>query len=247
MIAGPLSGFVSDRHGARVLATLGLLVFAASFAGLLFMPIDFNYWTFAVMVFFNGVGGGMFSAPNATAVMNSVAPDQRGGAAGIQAAFMNSGMVLSIGIFFSLMIVGLTNSLPTSLYRGLTAHGVSSEQASAIAHLPAVGSLFSSFLGFNPLKNLLGSQGATHVSDQQWLTLTGKHFFPDLIQVPFHNGLEIVFTTAIVLSLIAAVISALRGKRFVYGEHMVREHVADIALSSGAVPGEPSIETEVVR
>ena len=247
LAAGPLSGYLSDHHGARIISTAGLLVFAGSFVGLLVMPIDFSYWIFAVLVFMNGVGGGMFSAPNQTAVMNSVPPDERGGAAGIQAAFMNSGMVLSIGVFFSLMIVGLTNSLPASMYKGLTSHGVSSAQASTIAHLPAVGSLFSSFLGYNPLKNLLGSQAAANVSDSEWATLTGKHFFPSLIQEPFHNGLVIVFTTAVILSLIAAVFSAMRGKRFVYGDHLVRERVANLAQTSGSVPGEIAVEGDVVR
>ena len=247
LAAGPLSGYLSDHHGARIISTAGLLVFAGSFVGLLVMPIDFSYWIFAVLVFFNGVGGGMFSAPNQTAVMNSVPPDERGGAAGIQAAFMNSGMVLSIGVFFSLMIVGLTNSLPASMYKGLTSHGVSFAQASTIAHLPAVGSLFSSFLGYNPLKNLLGSQAAANVSDSEWATLTGKHFFPSLIQEPFHNGLVIVFTTAVILSLIAAVFSAMRGKRFVYGDHLVRERVANLAQTSGSVPGEIAVEGDVVR
>ncbi len=106
MIAGPVSGFLSDRHGARTLSTAGLLVFGASFVGLLVMPTNFSYWVFALLIVLNGVGGGMFSAPNTTAIMNSVPADQRGSAAGIQAAFLNTGMVLSIGVFFSLMIVG---------------------------------------------------------------------------------------------------------------------------------------------
>ena len=160
LISGPLSGYLSDRHGARVISTVGLLIFAGSFAGLLLMPTDFSYWIFAVLVFLNGVGSGMFSAPNQTAVMNSVPPDERGGAAGIQAAFMNSGMVLSIGVFFSLMIVGLTNSLPSSMYKGLTAHGVGAAQATTIAHLPAVGSLFSIVPRLQPIEESARVPGA---------------------------------------------------------------------------------------
>jgi MFS family permease len=247
LIAGPISGFLSDRHGARTLSTLGLTVFGLSFIGLLLVPTDFSYWVFALLVFTNGVGGGMFSAPNSTAIMNSVPADQRGGAAGIQAAFMNSGMVLSIGVFFSLMIVGLTNTLPASMFKGLTAHGVSVAQAHAIANLPPVGSLFSSFLGFNPLQSLLGSQAAAHVSSAQWATLTGKHFFPSLILAPFHDGLIIVFTTAVVLTLVGAVLSALRGERFVNEQHTMGEHLGDAAASSSAVPGEIALDTEIVR
>ena len=247
LLAGPISGYFSDRHGARVLSTVGLLVFAGSFLGLLLVPTNFPYWVFAILIGANGVGGGMFSAPNSAAVMNSVPAEQRGGAAGIQAAFMNTGMVLSIGVFFSLMIVGLTSTLPKSMYHGLTTHGVAAAQAHSVANLPAVGTLFSSFLGFNPLKSLLGSQSATHVTLSQWTTLTGKRFFPDLLQTPFHHGLEIVFSVAIAMALLGALASALRGERFVAQQPSLAKHEGDLATSSGAVPGEAAIEGETVR
>jgi len=247
LFAGPISGYLSDRHGARILSTSGMLVFGASFFGLLLVPTNFSYWVFALFVFFNGVGGGMFSAPNQAAVMNSVPADQRGGAAGIQAAFMNTGLVLSIGIFFSLMIVGLTNTLPKAMFKGLSAHGVAATQAHAIANLPAVGSLFSAFLGKNPLKSLLGSQAASHVSNAQWSILTGKHFFPDLIETSFHHGLDIVFGAAIAMSIIGAVASALRGKRYVRDDQSMGRHVGDVASTSSAVPGEMALESEVVQ
>lgn len=249
LIAGPLAGYLSDRHGARILSTSGLLVFGGSFVGLLFVPTNFHYWVFGALVLLNGIGGGLFSAPNSTAIMNSVPPDQRGGAAGIQAAFMNSGMVLSMGIFFSLMVVGLANSLPSAMFRGLTANGVGAAQAHEVASLPPVGSLFSSFLGYNPLESLLGSQSGAGVSSAQWQKLTGKSFFPNLISAPFHDGLVIVFSMAIAMSFIAAIFSALRGRRFVHDEdlppaHHVHEHIGDVAIAGGAVPGEPALEDE---
>jgi MFS family permease len=247
LFAGPISGYLSDRHGARILSTGGMLVFGASFVGLLLVPTNFSYWVFAIMVFFNGVGGGMFSAPNQAAIMNSVPAEERGGAAGIQAAFMNTGFVLSIGVFFSLMIVGLTNTLPKAMFKGLSAHGVGATQAHAIANLPPVGSLFSAFLGKNPLKNLLGSQASTHVNHAQWLILTGKHFFPDLIESSFHHGLEIVFGAAVVMSIIGALASALRGKRYVHEDQSMREHLGDAAATSSAIPGEIALESEVVQ
>jgi len=182
------------------------------------VPTNFTYWIFGSLVLLNGLGGGLFSAPNATAVMNSVPSDARGGAAGIQAAFMNSGMVLSMGLFFSMMIVGLSSALPSAMFHGLTAQGVSATQAHSLAALPAVATLFSSFLGYNPLQSLLHSQAASHVTSAQWTTLTGKHFFPSLIQAPFHHGLLIVFGMAFGMSLVAAVFSALRGGRFIH-EH----------------------------
>ena len=248
LIAGPISGYLSDRHGARVLTTVGVTLFGLSFVGLLTVPTDFSYFAFAALILLNGVGSGMFSAPNSAAIMNSVAPDQRGGAAGIQAAFMNTGMVLSIGVFFSLMIVGLTNTLPRAMFRGLFDHGVPALTAHAVANLPAVGSLFASFLGANPLKSLLVSSSAARVTPVQWAALTGKRFFPRLLEAPFHHGLIIVFVVAVAMSLVAAIFSALRGERYVYeGPTPLVTRVAVIAESSGAVPGEVAVDSEVVR
>ncbi len=247
LFAGPLSGYVSDRHGARIISTGGLFLFAASFVGLLFVPTNFSYWVFALLIFANGVGGGMFSAPNQAAVMNSVPADQRGGAAGIQAAFLNTGMVLSIGVFFSFMIIGLTNSLPKVMFHGLTKHGVSTAQANLAAHVPAVGNLFSSFLGFNPLKDLLKSQALAHVTNAQWALLTSKHYFPSLLESPFHHGLIIVFAMAILIALIGALFSALRGERFVHQAQPLRDLVGEMAESAGAVPGEVAVETGGLR
>jgi MFS family permease len=246
LFAGPISGYLSDRHGARILSTTGLLVFGASFVGLLLVPTNFPYIVFAILVLLNGLGGGMFSAPNSAAIMNSVPPDERGGAAGIQAAFMNTGFVLSIGIFFSLMIVGLTNTLPKAMFKGLSANGVSAAQAHSIANLPAVGSLFSTFLGFNPLKSLLGSQASSHLTHAEWSKLTGKHFFPNLIESSFHHGLVIVFGAAVIMSVVGALFSALRGKRYVHADQSLSEHLGDVAAVSGAVPGEVALESEVV-
>ncbi|MCU1362724.1 MAG: putative transrane efflux pump (multidrug resistance related protein) [Acidimicrobiaceae bacterium] len=247
LIAGPLSGYLSDRHGARILSTAGLGMFALSFLGLLFVPTNFSYWVFALLVFANGVGGGMFSAPNSAAVMNSVPPEQRGGAAGIQAALMNTGMVLSIGVFFSLMIVGLTKTLPSAMYKGLTAHGVALARASTVAHTPVVSSLFSSFLGFNPLKSLLVSPSLSRVNHVQWGTLTGKHFFPSLLQSPFHHGLIIVFSTAIAISVIGALFSAFRGERYFHQPVTANEVVSELASTSSGLPGEIALDSEVVR
>ena len=247
LIAGPVSGFLSDHHGARILSTTGMSIFAASFIGLLLVPTNFSYWIFAMLVFLNGAGGGMFSAPNSTAIMNSVPANQRGSAAGIQAAFLNTGFVLSIGVFFSLMIVGLTKSLPISIFKGLSANGVSAVEAHTVAHLPAVASLFSSFLGINPLANMLGTQAKVNVTHAQWIKLTGKHFFPKLMQAPFHHGLLIVFGAAFIMSIIGAIISASRGKRFIYEDHSLREHVGDITSASSSVPGSVALDNEVVR
>jgi MFS family permease len=217
--SGPVSGWLSDKHGARAFASGGLLVSAAAFGGLLLVPTNFHYLIFGLLIFLAGAGMGLFSAPNAAAIMNSVPRHQRGAASGMLATFQNSGFVLSIGVFFSLMIAGLASTLPTTLTHGLTAQGVPAPIAHEIGGLPPVGSLFAAFLGYNPVKTLLGPTGVlAHLPPSHVATLTGKRFFPELISQPFHHGLVIVFTTAMALLALAAGVSALRGARFVHEE-----------------------------
>ena len=158
LAAGPLAGRLSDRHGARILSTAGLLLVAATFLGLLLLPIDFTYWQFAVLIALNGAGSGLFAAPNTASVMSSVPASERGAAAGMGSTFMTAGTVLSIGVFFSLLIAGLARSLPSTLGSGLQAAGVPADAAQQAAGLPPVGSVFAAFLGFNPVQALLGPQ-----------------------------------------------------------------------------------------
>jgi len=217
VVSGPVSGWLSDRHGARAFASGGLIVSALAFGGLLLIPINFSYPEFAALIFVAGAGMGLFSAPNAAAIMNSVPAKQRGAASGMLATFMNAGFVLSIGVFFSLMIAGLAATLPTTLSQGLTAQGVPYSVAHQIASLPPVGSLFAAFLGYNPVHELLGPTGVLgHLPAAHVAVLTGKGFFPQLISQPFHHGLTIVFSMAIAVLLIAAAASALRGGKFVH-------------------------------
>jgi MFS family permease len=221
VVSGPVSGWLSDKHGARAFASGGLLVSALAFGGLLLLPTNFHYLAFGLLIFLAGAGMGLFSAPNAAAIMNSVPRHQRGAASGMLATFQNSGFVLSIGVFFSLMIAGLASTLPNTLTRGLTAQGVPAQIAHQIGNLPPVGSLFAAFLGYNPVKTLLGPTGVlAHLPASNVATLTGKRFFPELISQPFHHGLVIVFTTAMALLALAAGVSALRGARFVHEEHV---------------------------
>ncbi|MFE6750908.1 MFS transporter [Kitasatospora purpeofusca] len=212
LAAGPVAGYLSDRFGARLFAAGGLLVMAASFAGLLALPTDFGYPAFALLVFLNGLGGGLFAAPNTALVMSSVPAADRGAASGMRATFQNAGMVLSIGVFFSLMVAGLAGSLPHTLSDGLTAQGVPAADAHAVAQLPPVGTLFAAFLGYNPVRELLGPQVLGQVPAGNAETLTGREFFPHLISGPFHDGLMVVFSLAIAMSLVAAVASLLRGR-----------------------------------
>src|SRR5579871_2118885 len=156
LLAGPASGYLSDRFGARPFATGGMLIAALSFGLLIALPVSFSYIWFALILLLNGIGMGLFTSPNSAGVMNSLPPSQRGAGAGMLATFMSSASVLSIGVFFSLMIVGLSSGLPTTLQHGLLAHGVPPADANRIAHLPPVSTLFASFLGYNPVKSLLG-------------------------------------------------------------------------------------------
>jgi MFS family permease len=219
LIAGPASGALSDRFGARWFATGGLLLTAVTYVGLFLIPVNFPYWLFAAMIALNGVGSGLFAAPNTTAIMNSVPASERGIASGMRGTFFNSGTSLSIGVFFSLMIVGLASTLPGTLSSGLQHQGVSAGVAGQVAQLPPVASLFAAFLGFNPIQRLLGPTGALdQVSAHQAATLTGGEFFPQLISGPFHDGLVVVFTAAALMSVIGALASLLRGGRYVHGE-----------------------------
>ncbi len=217
LIAGPLSGYLSDRYGPRPFATTGLLVSAAAFAGLLLLPVDFPYWLFALIVMCNGLGSGLFASPNTSAIMSSVPARYRGAASGMRSTFQNSGMSLSIGIFFSLMIAGLAATLPRTLSAGLRAHGVPAPLAAHVASLPPVSTLFASFLGYNPIGNLLRPSGVLgRLRKPDAAVLTSKEYFPHLISGPFHHGLVIVFSVAIAMSLAGAVVSLLRGGQFYY-------------------------------
>ena len=229
LIAGPASGLLSDRFGARGFASAGALVFGASFIGLMLLPVDFSYWAFALLIAANGIGGGMFSAPNASSIMSSVPAAQRGAASGIRATFQNSGTALSIGVFFSLMIVGLASSLPRTLTRGLELQGVPGGVAHQVGSLPPVSSLFATILGVNPLQHLLApSRVLSSLPTAAQQNIIGREFFPDLISGPFHQGLVVVFAVAAGLAVLACVASLLRGDRYTRpGVH--DEHVRPIA------------------
>jgi MFS family permease len=212
LVSGPVAGTLSDRFGARGFATAGMVVFGGSFVGLLLLPVDFPYWAFALLIAANGIGSGMFAAPNTSSIMGSVPASQRGAASGMRATFLNSGTALSIGVFFSLMIAGLSNRLPSSLSSGLQRQGVPHGVAQHVAHLPPVSSLFAAVLGVNPIQHLLAPSGAlSKLSPASRRTVTGRAFFPRLLSAPFHHGLTVVFGVAAALSLVAAVASLLRG------------------------------------
>jgi MFS family permease len=218
LLAGPVSGYLSDRFGARPFATGGMVLAALSFGLLEMLPVDFTYWQFAAILLLNGIGMGLFASPNRAGIMNSLPADQRGVGAGMSATFQNSAMVLSIGIFFSLIILGLSSSLSTHLFTGLTAQGVPVADATRLAHLPPTAVMFAALLGYNPIQMLLGS-ALTKLPASHAAYLTGHSFFPSLISAPFQSGLDIAFDFAIVACLVAAVASLLRGKQYIHELH----------------------------
>jgi MFS family permease len=222
LIAGPTSGYLSDRFGARGFATGGMLGAALSFGLLLTLPIDFPYPVFALILLLNGLSMGMFASPNRAAVMNSLPPGDRGAGGGMNQTFQNSAQVLSIGIFFTLMIAGLAASLPSAMSSGLQAHGVPADVAQRVGALPPVSILFAAFLGYNPIQSLVGPHVLNALSPHDHAVLIGRGFFPDLIAGPFQSGLHAAFSFAILACLVAAGASLLRGGRYRHGEALAR-------------------------
>lgn len=211
LLSGPLAGRLSDRHGQKWYSTVGMLGAAATFLILLSLPVNFPYLAFAAIVLANGVFTGLFSAPNTTTLMNAVPPGQRGAASGMRATFMNAGFVLSISIFFSLMIVGLAATLPHAMFSGLTSQGVPTSVAHRVAGLPPVGTLFAAFLGYNPIGTLLGPHVLAGIGPAHAATVTGKAFFPSLVSGPFHHGLIVAFTASAALCALAGLASLWAG------------------------------------
>jgi MFS family permease len=235
LAAAPLSGLLADRYGARPFATGGLVLCALTFILLTTLPVNFSYLGFAALIFLNSVGMGMFIAPNQTGIMNSLPANQRGAGAGMAGTFNASAQVLSIGIFFSLMILGLAATLPSSLYHGLVAQGVSPAVATRVSHLPPVGSLFAAFLGYNPMQILLGHAELSQLPHSTATYLTSREFFPHLIAPAFSKGLTEAFFFAAGACLLGAVASLLRGGKYHHVEEEPSEVDADWVPAQEAV------------
>ncbi len=227
VLMGPLSGWLSDRFGARIFSTTGMLIQTVGFILLTILPTDFNYIWFALLLFMLGLGQGMFSSPNTSAVMGSVPADQRGAASGMRATFQNSGSLVSIGIFFSIVTIGLASSLPSTLFNGLTHAGVPAATSTTIAHLPPTAALFAAFLGYNPMATLVPASVLHALPLANQANLLGHSFFPNLISYPFMIGLHGVFYLSAAMCFIAAVASFLRGKRTVDEQGTAKSELND--------------------
>ncbi len=240
LIAGPTSGLLSDRYGARGFATGGMLGAALSFALLIALPIDFSYPPFAAILFLAGASMGLFASPNRAAVMNSLPPQDRGAGGGMNQTFQNSAQVLSIGIFFTLMILGLASSLPHAMSSGLQAHGVSAAAAHSASHVPPVSILFAAFLGYNPIEHLIGAHVLASLPAANHAVLAGRSFFPHLISGAFETGLHEAFAFAIVACLIAAACSLMRGGKYEYVEQSPELPLNRGARANGELSLDPS-------
>ncbi|MHB8262801.1 MAG: MFS transporter [Acidimicrobiales bacterium] len=256
LLAGPLSGYMSDRFGARPFATGGMLVAAINFGLLTILPVNFPYPLFAAIIFADGLAMGMFISPNTAGIMNSVPPEERGSASGMRVTFFNAGMPLSLGIFFSLMALGLADTVPHSLFHGLVANGIPAHLAHQISSGPPIGYLFAAMLGYNPIKTLLG-HAVYKLPPSVAARLTGHTFFPSLIAGPFKHGLTIIFLFAATMSLIAAAASWMRGARYVHhaaGESLAvihdaallqRDAVLDASATASDTEGRADVDTAI--
>ncbi len=239
-VMGPISGYLSDHFGSRIFASAGLFIQAAGFLLLTFLPANFNYPLFGLLLFLLGCGSGLFASPNTSSIMGSVPANTRGVSSGMRATFQNSASVFSIGAFFTIVTLGLSSALPTTLYNGLTQYGVPAAAANQIAHLPPTAALFGAFLGYNPLGVLLPPNVMTQlkISPANQATLLGKEYFPNLIAQPFMVGLHAVFYISMAICLAAAFISLMRGKTTSY------DNAAEDSSQQQNQPQEPAAAVE---
>lgn len=224
LVMGPISGKLSDKYGQRWFMTAGMLLNAMGFIALSFLPVQFALLPFALITFFIGVGQGLFNSPNSTSIMNTVPPHQRGAVGGMRSTFFNMSFMFSIIIFFTLLIAGLASTLPNSLYSGLVSQGVPPAAAMNISHIPPTAALFATFLGYNPLKQIIPAPVLDNLTQQQQATIVSTKFFPTLVAQPFIGGLKIVLWTATILTLIAALLSAAFKVQSIYEEPQKGQH-----------------------
>ncbi|MGA2663558.1 MAG: MFS transporter [Nitrososphaerales archaeon] len=233
MVMGPLSGFLSDKYGARGLSTVGLVIVGVTFVALSFLPYDFVFLPFAVILFAMGVGNGMFASPNVASIMNSVPPEHRGAASGMRATLQNCGQTVSQALFFTIIISALATNLPSAFATALTNAGAP-QLAPAFASISPTGAMFAAFLGYNPVGTMLGSpqlaQAVAQIPQTALAYLEGTRFFPNAIAAPFMSALDVSFYIGAALSFVGAVASALRGKKRVYGAEEGNQNAAPAAV-----------------
>ena len=211
---GPISGWLSDKYGSRVLSTLGMIIVGIGFILLASLPYNFNYTEFALIIFFMGLGNGMFASPNTASIMNSVPPKYRGTASGMRSTLQNTGQTMSIAIFFTIIIISLASTLPSALANAVTQAGAP-QLASYMQNIPVTGALFAAFLGYDPVRTIISSlppQVASSIPSQAIAIMEQHTWFPMTIAPSFMIALREAFYISSIMTFIAAIVSALRGK-----------------------------------
>jgi MFS family permease len=248
VIMGPIAGVLSDKYGPRWIATTGMTIVCLVFLGLSMLPDNFDYWELGILIFLMGFGNGMFSSPNSSSIMNSVPPQDRGVASGMMFTLSNSASMLSMGVFFTIVIVGIQGALPGAIHESF-ASLISSQITPAMQHLadqlsnmPPTNALFSAFLGYNPMGSILSAMDPSIVSaipKQIVATLTSSYWFPQTLLLAFMPALRITFRIGALLTGIAAALSAMRGQKYV---HETNNPVSDVS-KGGIVEGEKKVQT----
>lgn len=226
-IMGPISGSLSDRYGPRWIATIGMVISTISFLVLAVLPYNFDYLLFGITIFFMGVGGGMFGSPNNASIMNSVPSQERGVASGMMYTIMNTSFTASMAIFFTIVIVGITQRFPDVMTTQLAVIGAS-QLAPAMTSIPPTGALFAAFLGYNPVETILSALPPALVAtipSHTLATLTGTTWFPSTFAEAFVPSLHISFYIGALLCALAAVLSALRGEKYIHDEEVHKERL----------------------
>lgn len=221
-IMGPISGHMSDKYGPRWISTTGMIINTMAFLILASLPYNFDYWVFAIALFTMGIGSGMFGSPNTASIMNSVPAQDRGVASGMQYTIMNTAFTISMGIFFTIVIVGISQRFPEEITSSFTSIGAS-QLAPLFNQIPPTGALFSAFLGYNPVGTMLQSlpqQTVNMIPQQIITTITGTTWFPKTLANAFMPSLQMAFYIGAVMSAIAAIFSAFRGEKFINDSHV---------------------------
>ena len=223
VIMGPLSGVLSDTYGPRWISTSGMIVVTISFLLFAALPINFNFWEFAFAEFLMGIGSGMFSTPNTASIMNSVPSEDRGVASGMISTLRNTAGTASMAIFFTIVIVGITQRFPDAMLSSLTSIGAIN-LAPILSNIPPTAALFSAFLGYNPVNAILTTIPPSiiaHIPSSTLTTLTGTIWFPSTLANAFLPSLQISFIIGAIISIIGALLSALRGERYIHEEKVI--------------------------
>jgi len=239
IVLGPLGGILTDKYGARIFATAGMIIIAISLYLLTALPYNFNVVEFELILLLNGIGSGLFAAPNTTAIMNSLPPEARGAGSGMRTTFNNIAQTISMAIFFSIAITIFSDNLPSSLYHIALSLGVPAVMAEQLSKLPPSGALFAAFLGINPVNSLPPSM-LSLIPPNALSAITSLKFFPSAIAPSFIKGLRDSLYIAITLTLIGAVLSAFRGGRYVHEEYAATGNLSTDPEATNNISADPA-------